>query len=113
MLARPHRLVAAAFKPVRTSGRRARTPHLLFTWISSGAPVSRFGLVISKKVDKRATRRNSLRRRLHSAIELALGKGLFPAGLDVIITVNQAPTEQPHQVFLEELTQWIGKLSSR
>jgi ribonuclease P protein component len=112
MLARPHRLVAAAFKPVRTSGRRARTPHLLFTWISSGSPVSRFGLVVSKKIDKRATRRNSLRRRLHAAIEVALAQNIVPAGLDVIISVNQAPSEKPHQVFLEELTQWAGRLSS-
>lgn len=47
---------------------------------------SRFGFVISNKIDKRATRRNALKRRLRSIVrELSLLKD----GFNVVIMVKQ------------------------
>jgi len=48
---------------------------------------SRFGFVISNKIEKRATRRNGLKRRLRAAV-----RELTPSiktGLNIVITVKQ------------------------
>ena len=50
-------------------------------------PVSRFGIVISNKIDKRATRRNALRRQLRAIVRNLLPA--FPHGYDVIIMVRE------------------------
>jgi len=51
------------------------------------SPVSRFGIVISNKIDKRAVRRNGMRRQLRAIIRNLLPT--FPHGYDVIVMVRE------------------------
>lgn len=48
---------------------------------------SRFGFVVSNKIDKRASRRNGLKRRIRSVIEIELAN--LEKGYDVVIQVKK------------------------
>jgi len=73
-------------------------PNLNFNNTKNMKPVtcnlnSRFGFVISNKIDKRATRRNSLKRRIRAVVEEKLPQ--IPGGIDVVIQVKK-PFEYPY-----------------
>jgi ribonuclease P protein component len=53
---------------------------------------SRFGFVVSKKIDKRATARNRIKRTFRACIEEAL-ENIKP-GLDFLFIVKKAPDRQ-------------------
>lgn len=65
------RLDRAAFTRAWKRGHRARTPTLLLVY-APGA-TRQLGVVVSKKVARRATARNMIRRRLYAALNAAYG----------------------------------------
>ena len=53
----------------------------------------RFGFVISNKIDKRATRRNALKRRIRAVIEENLSQ--IPEGIDLVVQIKK-PFDYPY-----------------
>jgi ribonuclease P protein component len=49
-------------------------------------PVTRFGFVVSNKIDKRATRRNNLKRKLRGAADELLSQ--IKSGYDIVVIVK-------------------------
>ena len=69
---------------------------------------TRFGFIISNKIDKRATRRNALRRRLR-AIVRSLISSIDP-GYDVVVIVKQNfPYPYQYEEIEKELKEALGK----
>lgn len=74
------------YQKVFKNSKPVYTENLIFR-ASKGRDITRFGFVVSNKIDKRATRRNSLRRRLRSIVqELMPG---IAGGYDVAILVKK------------------------
>lgn len=100
---------AADFQAVFKGGRRSNTPSLTIIACPNTLGQQRVGFVITKKLDKRATRRNYLRRCLNEALrtnpELLVG---FSAH-DLVFMVKLAPAEKVFATFLAELTQWAKR----
>jgi len=57
---------------------------------------SRFGFVISNKIDKRAARRNAIKRRLRAVIEENLSQ--IPDGIDLVVQIKK-PFDYPYDYF--------------
>lgn len=68
-------------------------PLFLLKYTTSTNETPRFGVVISKKIDKRAVKRNRMRRLLHTFIQDNLS--LFPPGYDYLFIVTRLFEEQP------------------
>ncbi len=97
MLAKPNRLTKETdFKLLARTGR----PFYSFLFTVKVAPraalpLSRFGIVISAKVSKKATVRNKLKRQLTEIIRLNLKK--IKTGRDVMILVKAASLGKSYQ----------------
>lgn len=76
------------FKKVFRFSKPQVSNNLLVRSAKNGFNFSRFGFVISNKIDKRATRRNALKRRLRSLASLTLNQ--VNPGYDIIIMVRQS-----------------------
>jgi len=76
------------FDEVKRNGKRIATKDLVFSCLSkrNDNPV-RIGLVITKKVDKRATARNRTARLIREAIRLNLEK--IKPGHDIVVIANK------------------------
>ncbi|MEI7792420.1 MAG: ribonuclease P protein component [Candidatus Berkelbacteria bacterium] len=53
---------------------------------NAGKSVTRFGFVVSNKIDKRATRRNNLKRKLRGAVDELLSE--IKSGYDIVLIVK-------------------------
>lgn len=71
--------------------------------------IPRFGFVISNKIDKRATRRNALKRRIRAVIEENLSQ--IPEGIDVVFQVKK-PFDYPYDYIIikEEVLSGLVRL---
>ena len=80
---------------------------------SHAAQPPRFGFIVSKKVDKRATRRNRIKRRLREAVRQTL---LVPPLLEqisgyrvIVLIARQAMAEASPEVPFEELCRQLRR----
>jgi ribonuclease P protein component len=107
MLPTARRLKAKAdFSRVLEAGLKEKIgPLLIFHLPHTGE--GRFGFVVSKKVDKRATQRNYLRRVLDALVVELLNEKGIPG--DTVLMVLYSPEEAAKE-FRESLTQWVEKL---
>lgn len=62
---------------------------------------NRYGFVVSKKVDKRAVRRNSVKRRLRAQVELFHKK--MPQGYDFLFILKKEAVGQKSEIFSREI----------
>lgn len=97
MLPRERRLTSNhEFKRVRRSGRKVATPFFDLYYLQVGEAPSRFGFVVSTKLDKRAVKRNRIKRIFREEVRLLLSG--VKAGFDLIFWVKrqslEAETEQ-------------------
>lgn len=78
------------FIRVQESGKKFHTPHFIIFILPSLDDYSKFGITVSKKVDKRATIRNKLKRRLREFFRLNKNKLSCNIKLVVIAKNNSA-----------------------
>lgn len=76
------------FKRVFTEGKRMRSGPFLLTVMRNNLLINRFGFVVSLRVSKKATARNTLRRRMrHAARDL---DGNLRKGFDYVLHASPA-----------------------
>lgn len=88
MLSRVNRLKNTKdIKRIFREGKSLTEGFLFLKTAKSGLEVTRFALIVSQKISKKAARRNEIKRRLRGAI-----KNLLPqikTGFDVVIVVRE------------------------
>lgn len=88
MLPHTHRLVEdREYARVRRYGRDIRIRGARIRWAYARHRTTRVGVVISKKVEKRATRRNRIRRVIREGLRPLLPR--LRSGVDMVISVSE------------------------
>ncbi len=70
-------------------GKSIRSVNFSIRYAPNRLGAIRFAVVVGTKVDKRATRRNALKRRLREVIRLELQT--LPKGFDAVLTAHKLP----------------------
>jgi len=108
MLAKANRLAKEAdFKRLALKGRFSFGPLFNLKSLPNKLGASRFGIVISAKVSKKATVRNLIKRRMTEAIRL-MAEHLKPS-LDVMLVVKKEAVESDYQILSKELERLFKK----
>jgi ribonuclease P protein component len=97
------------FQTVYQQGSRYSSPHLVLRAmpISGETGASKIGISVSKKVSKKATVRNRLKRQIRAAIRPLLP--YLPPGWQLIVAVRPQAAECKSEHFLRELKQLLSK----
>ena len=69
MLKKRFKLNTSEFKEVFNFGKTTKSPYFILKTKDNSLPYSRFAVVVSKKISKKAVERNLIRRRFFHAIE--------------------------------------------
>ncbi len=106
MLPKKYRLVKNKdFARVAHYGRKSYIPELSLKWIKNNQSYSRWGIIVSLKVDKKAVVRNKIKRRLRALLRENISS--LASGWDVIIITKDRIKEldytQLQDVFLKIL----------
>lgn len=84
MLPRKNRLKRKKeFERVFKEGETKKEDFLFLKWLKNNLPISRFGFVVSRKISRKATQRNKIRRRLREIVRLKIPK--IKKGIDGIL----------------------------
>ncbi len=67
-------------------GRSVYSPFLLLKYVANNQPFSRFGIIVSNKVSKKATQRNLIKRRLREIIRSVQPE--IKNGFDFVLIVS-------------------------
>lgn len=105
MLKKETRLKKIIFK--RSSG--FSTPYFNLKIQTNRESVSRFGFVVSKKIDKRATVRNRVKRVLRSCIEESLPK--IKQGYDLLFVLKKEAVGKPRKDLWEAVSLVLNQSS--
>lgn len=109
MLPSPHRLSRAGeIEGVFRRGRRAQGACLFIKALANGGEHTRYAVVVSRKVSKRAVVRNRLRRIIREELRLLLPSSA--PGFDVVITLLPGAREETCNIRSEVRT-LLGRLS--
>jgi len=109
MLVRKQRLTQDRdFKLVLRRGRAFFSPAFRLKCLANQLPLSRFGLIVSSKISKKATVRNRLKRQIRAIIRLDLKK--IKPGYDLVISVKQPALKFTYQQLAEELVRGLKQL---
>ena len=95
------------FKLLAKKGKPFYSPQITFKLLKNNQQESRFGIVISAKVSKKAVVRNQLKRRISEILRLSLAK--IKPGFDVMILINKALIEKNYQEIEKELNSLLKK----
>jgi len=106
MLPKEYRLVRDKdFAKVARYGQKAYSPELNLKWIKNNQSYSRWGIIVSLKVDKKAVVRNKIKRRLRAILRENVD--FLVSGWDVIIItkdqIKKLDYPQIKKMFLEIL----------
>ena len=105
MLPRENRLKKQKdFERVYQQGKGFKQDFLFLKAVSNGLEITRFGLVVSRKISKKAVIRNRVKRRLREIIRLRLEK--VKKGVDVVLVTLPGIEEKEYQ----EIEQMVDKL---
>ena len=94
------------FDRVFKKGKRISENFLIFQFVGNDLDCNRFGFVISKKVSKKATIRNSLKRKLGGLMEYKIAKK--KNGIDGVFLVKPG-LETENSVAIKEIVDKIFK----
>lgn len=103
MLKKINRLSQARLK----DSRNISTPLFNVKASVNNLDISRFGFVISKKIDKKAVGRNMLKRKLSSCIEEIFDR--IETGKDFVLYPNMSAVNAPREKILEEIIKVLVK----
>lgn len=101
MIARRHRLPATLIERFYRQATRSYTPSLIIFWRRSQQPFARVAIMVSRKVDNKATVRNLLRRRIAQVFNETIK--IIP-NLDLTISIKKNDTALVYQ---QEIEQWL------
>ena len=102
MLKKRFKLNTSEFKEVFNFGKTIKTPLFLIKTKQNNLPYSRFAVVVSKKISKKAVERNYIKRRCMSAIKEGVKlKGNF----DCIFILNSSIKDIQYKDLLNNLQQ--------
>lgn len=102
MFKKHFRLKTSEFKEVFDYGKTVKTPLCLIKMKQNKLKYSRFAVVVSKKISKRAVERNHLKRRFMSAVKEV--KSNFPI-FDYIFILNSGVKDIQYKDLLNNLKQ--------
>lgn len=102
------------FLKLKRYGRSVSTPIFNFAYLFNQSPQepSRFGFIISKKIDKRATVRNGTKRRLREAVRLFLKdfkREINGRGLTAVFIIRRGALDKSY----EEVSHWVNQVLSK
>lgn len=100
------RFFGAQFK--KNNGYSAVSENLIIKSLKNELDISRFAFVVSTKVDKRATKRNLVKRRLREIIRLRLKK--IRPGYDVLIIAKKGVVDRNYQELEKQIEFLLEKL---
>lgn len=101
MLPHQHRLTGRMVKFVAKRGRGISGRTLRIKWLPTRYLPSRATVVAGLAVDKRAAKRNLVKRRVREALRPLLPQ--FPVPVNLIVFVNKAALERTFQELRDEL----------
>lgn len=108
MLQADHRLRKDLdIKKVVSKGRYSYSAELTLKYLPNNTNVSRFAIVVSTKVDKRAVQRNRLKRRLREILRLNLQQ--IKPGWDILVITKQKALSLDYGQLQEALLSLIKK----
>lgn len=90
-------------------GRRVGSPYFQWRILPTRAAKTRFSLMVTKKVGKRAVDRNRARRRVYEAIAKNLPE-LPKTCYDVVVLLNPSVLEAPFQSLVMEVKRLMKRL---
>lgn len=90
MFSRAQRLSGQTARDVKKYGRALASPRLRLKWVLTRSPLSRISVVVPLAFDKRATRRNRIKRQVREALRPWLAKIFPPVNLMVYINRSAA-----------------------
>jgi len=87
MLAKQYRLTKnLQFEAVTNKGKAVYSPLLLIKHLKNNYNYSRFGIIVSNKVSKKASQRNLIKRRVREIIKSEINK--IKKGQDIVIIIS-------------------------
>lgn len=108
MLPRFLRLPGAVVGRVSQKGNKVNLPSFYIKYLPNSGRSIRTAIVVSKKVDNRATARNLIKRRVANIIRDNAANIHLVA--DVVISIKASKT---YEEYKKELEQWFAKLPLR
>lgn len=109
MLPSAHRLKGRArFATVAKRGNAIRGGWMSVKYLANTLDVLRVGIVVSTQVDKRAVKRNLIRRRIAEALRKHLTE--FPAGYDAMIVVYPEGKEKTYSEIENDVISAFNKI---
>lgn len=98
------------FERVYKKGSSSNGSLLFVKYLKNNLSFSRFGIVISKKVSKKAVERNKIKRRAREAARTLYEKA--PKGYDIVINIKRDAKEASFQDISKELAAHLRKVAS-
>ncbi len=95
------------FQRVRQQGRNIASRLLILAWAPNNVAQLRVGFVISKRISKRATARNYIKRLLSEAIRPLLP--MIPVGWDIVISAKSPVQEANLQALILDLSAMLRR----
>lgn len=109
MLAKKYRLPIHLFR--RSRPKTFRGDYFTFKIFESNLPYSRAGVLVSKKVSKKATRRNKIKRAILRFVRAFIhGEKEKRAAMDILIIVSPSALGLREEEFLAELRLMFKKI---
>lgn len=112
MLPRKYRLTKEKdFKKINSSGRSFFSTLFRLRYLANNLGISRFAVVVSTKVSKKATQRNRLKRQVREIIRLNRTK--IKSGYDVAISVSNKALGKSYQDLEKDIASLFSKAKLR
>lgn len=109
MLSSNHRLLKQKdFDYVHKKGRQIRGPMFNLKYVQSSLKVSRFGVVVGRKSEKLATKRNTVKRKVREIIRNLIDS--VKPGFDVVVFIKKQAVDKDSKELKKELEQMLKKV---
>ena len=111
MLAKKFRLPISEFYARKEKTETVRSAHFVVRWTQTNLPFSRFGVVVKKSEEKRAVRRNKIRRTVFDAVYLLRAHSM--KGYDILMVASPALFHVSTRDVEKEIEEVLKKALSR